>query len=448
MSDKTVDLNSFTIFLEGDLATETQWVARLDKNTGIFKELLSDGILRSAGNLLGRRVFTLNFVGLLSIGARVWFSFPKACQSTSWSDATTILKTIAEYRRNTSRVATTADFSSSADRLYGGNLVDAFMSLVVWTLDRGFHHGAVVNTSSFNDGIDWARTVSETVAIHTNTSVIYPEPIKRVTSYELSDLAEVQAFALLDMRKRLDSLSDVLLPHLEDLWEECREVLSYGQASLHSDAIEQILDYHQSTTNRDEDLELVALLSDWFSLNLSAGEPLLAYGITSFHTVWENMCVTAMSSFGKAVIHANIASQPSYLIHGREVPLAPQRPDILLQRGDDILLGDAKWYLLDKTMLPKTPDAIKQVMYELSVDPKLRVLANVFLLPSENDDKWWSFVGNLRLLRDLCDDDRYKSVAVFGVNWKYLAEIYLHHRRFPETFYEDLLKSRLQYKPI
>lgn len=433
--------DSFRALSEGDVGTEAQWVDRLAGENQIFREFLADGILRNGGTSSGKRIFSLNFVGLLSVGSHVWFAFPKASSLQLWSDAELVLKAISHYRHRSPRALTSADFSPFADRFYGGTLIDAFLGLIGSSLERGFHHQEIVNTKALHEGIDWGRTISETTAIHTNTSVIYPDAITRVQSRQLSELAEVQAFALLDMQKRLASFTNVLAPNLDELWEKCRNVLEHGTASFHPNSIEQILEHYSAATNRDEDLELTANLFDWFRSNWNAGTPLIAYGITSFHTVWEDMCVQAMSSFGDPVTHAEIASQPSYAIAKHDIPLSPQRPDILRRRGNDVFIADAKWYLLDKKILPQTPDAIKQMAYELTIDPDLKVRANVLLLPSEEEQPWM-VAGALQLFKDGLDDSRYRPVALIALNWKLLAEVYLSSRQLSESFFEEVLRVR------
>lgn len=433
--------DSFKALSEGDVGTEAQWVDRLAGEDQIFREFLADGILRNGGTSSGKRIFSLNFVGLLSLGSHVWFAFPKASSLRFWSDAELVLKAISHYRRTSSRTLTTADFSPVADRFYGGTLIDAFLGLIGSSLERGFHHQEIVNTKALHEGIDWGRTISETTAIHTNTSVIYPDAITRVQSRQLSELAEVQAFALLDMQKRLGYFTNVLAPNLDELWEKCRSLLEHGTASLHPNSIEQILEYYSAATNRDEDLELTANLFDWFRSNWNAGTPLVAYGITSFHTVWEDMCIQTMSAYGKPVAHADIASQPSYVIAKHDIPLSPQRPDILLRKGNDVLIADAKWYLFDKNILPQTPDAIKQMAYELTIASNLTVKANILLLPSE-DEQPWVVSGALQLFKDGLDDSRYRPVALMALNWKFLAEVYLRGEQLSEAFFQEVLGLR------
>lgn len=432
---------------EGEAATEADWIGRFGGDPRIFNELLAEGVLRNSGFSFGGRKYTLNFVGLLSIGKSAWFAFPKASKARRWSDADTVLRAIIEYRRKVTRSSSAANFSTTADRIYDGTLVDSFTALVLWTLDQGFHHQAVDDSRSIHEGIDWARTISSTPAMHANTSVVYPNPITRIQSHELSELAEIQAHALLDMRRRLGPFAAIMAPDVEDLWEQCADILEHGNVSLHPAAITWIIEDYAGSTNRDEDLALLALLRDWFEDSWSSGPRLSAFGISAFHTVWEDMCAQTVSSFGEPISHAEIASQPSYLIGDQEIMLTPQLPDILLERDGSALLADAKWYLLDENSLPQTPDAIKQFAYELSIVAGTRIDANLLLLPSEADAEWRT-AGALRMKHAGALDGRFQSVSIIALNWLYLARLYVRHQRLPEQFIADVLALRMPTSAI
>lgn len=429
------------ILSEGEVATERDWIERFGGDARLFSELLSSGILRSSGISPSGRKFTFNFVGLLSIAKVTWFSFPKASRARHESDAAVVLRAIVEYRHKIARTPTSFDFSESVDRFYDGSLVDTFSGLVLWTLNHGFHREFVDENRSTYEGIDWGRTINSTLALHSAVSVVYPFPVTRIQSSKLSDLAKLQAYALLEMRRQLDAFASIIAPGVEDLWEQCSDVLEFSVAVLNPDTIGEMIDSYAESTNRDEDIELIGLLSDWHQEYWSSGIKVSAYGLSSFHTVWEDMCAHAISAFGQRVSHEEVASQPSYFISGCDFPLTPQRPDILLKRDDSIILADAKWYLLDERILPQTPDAIKQFAYELSVFGGTRIDANILLLPTEAQDMW-GIVGALQMGNASDRDERFQPVSIIAFNWRYLAKIYIERRRLPEQFILDMVALR------
>lgn len=430
--------DGFGILSEGSVASEAEWTSTFDDDRSVFTSLLSEGILRNAGIVAGKRHFSLNFVGLLATGSSIWFSFPKASRARSTEDAELILQTIFDYRHRTVRARSSGDFSETADRMKIGTIVDTFKALSTWTLDRGFHHEAVVQHRMVLEAIDWDRTISSTLAMHSNGSVVYPAPVTRVHSTATSPLAEIQAMALLDLQRRLGPFADLLIPSATDLWHECRDLLDQSDTVPIPSLIEGMINDYATTTHRDEDLELIALLRDWAKEAWSAGSQVSSYGIASFQTVWEDMCLRAMSTLGSPVSHAEVASQPVYYINGREFSLTPQRPDILLSRSGRIILADAKWYLLDANFFPQTPDAIKQFAYELSIKDELPVDANVLMLPTESQDTWF-VAGLLNMAQAGCRDHRFRTVSLVAFNWKYLARLYVLREGLRDDFLEELV---------
>lgn len=442
--------DGFGILSEGSVASEADWISNFDGDRSVFSSLLSDGILRNAGIIGGRRQFSLNFVGMLAAGRSVWFSFPKASRAHRMEDADLILQTIIDYRHRTVRARSSADFSETADRIKIGTIVDTFKALTTWTLDHGFHHEPVVQNRMVLEAIDWDRTIRSTPAMHSNGSVVYPAPVTRIHSTAKSPLAEIQAMALLDLQRRLGVFADLMAPSATDLWHECRQIVDQGDAIAIPDLIETIIDDYAATTNRDEDLELIALLRDWTNETWSAGSSVTPYGISSFHTVWEDICVRTMANLGNPVSHAEVASQPAYLINGHEFSLKPQRPDILLDRSGRIILADAKWYLLDANSLPQTPDAIKQFAYELSIRDELPVDANVLMLPTE-DHETWVVAGVLHMTQAGCRDHRFRTVSVIALNWKRLSRLYVRREGLGDDFIAQLTElhaSNQQYPVV
>src|SRR3546814_2993969 len=77
---------------------------------------------------------------------------------------------------------------------------------------------------------------------------------------------------------------------------------------------------------RDNDRELLELLKGFFNSSYRKSLSPIIYGVSSFHVVWEHMCVSLLNDFGISENHALIASQQSYNIRGNELNLEPQRP--------------------------------------------------------------------------------------------------------------------------
>src|SRR3546814_12769351 len=75
---------------------------------------------------------------------------------------------------------------------------------------------------------------------------------------------------------------------------------------------------------RDNDRELLELLKGFFNSSYRKSLSPIIYGVSSFHVVWEHMCVSLLNDFGISENHALIASKPSYNIRGNELNLEPK----------------------------------------------------------------------------------------------------------------------------
>lgn len=281
--------------------------------------------------------------------------------------------------------------------------------------------------------------VAVTVPLHSQNSVLYADPVTRKPVSKTSELAEIQAFALLDYRQKLGGFADVITPHLDELWEECATILANGRVHMRADMMSVVLHDFGEASNRDEDVELLRFLWAWYSDDWSTGVGVFSYGMTSFHTVWEEMCRSAMQGFGVPADHIAVASQPKYQLDGSELSLAAQRPDILrMAEGAKLLLADAKWYSIDEKSLPGTPDVIKQFNYQISVDPAFPVLINCLLFPSEGASEW-ADVGLLQMHFDGKPDPRFPTVRLVSLEWRRLAELYIARETLPSDFYSWLI---------
>jgi hypothetical protein len=426
-------LDRFQVLSEGEAKTREQWIDLLGYS-GAFAELLERGILRRSASLQSKRSYTLNYVGVLAFGGEVWFAFPKVTASKEISSARLIIKSIDEYRRRVTKSVRPHAFSDGTTELYGATIIEGFSGLLGWTLERGFHERSIVDTSASLDSIDWARTVNGTLPLHTSGSVIYAEPITRKPMTVVSELAEVQAYALLDYRKKLGDLADLFAPNSEQVWDDCRSILSHGSVSMQSEVISSILIDFGEASNRDEDVEILRLLWAWYNDQWNGGAKAFQFGVSSFHTVWEDMCGVALQCFGIPIEHAVVASQPRYDVGGSQFSLPSQRPDILRMVSDrGLLIADAKWYSIDKGALPGTPDAVKQFVYEASIDPSFCVVLNCLMFPSESG-MLWDDAGSLEMERNMAQDVRFPPIRLLRLDWRNLAEHYVKRQGLPEVF--------------
>src|SRR3546814_5899027 len=60
---------------------------------------------------------------------------------------------------------------------------------------------------------------------------------------------------------------------------------------------------------RDNDRELLELLKGFFNSSYRKSLSPIIYGVSSFHVVWEHMCVSLLNDFGISENHALIRSE-------------------------------------------------------------------------------------------------------------------------------------------
>src|SRR3546814_5428408 len=121
-------------------------------------------------------------------------------------------------------------------------------------------------------------------------------------------------------------LADIWSEKHDDIWSYCEETIDDSSLYLLDRfAIDSILDEYEVICTRDNDRELLELLKGFFNSSYRKSLSPIIYGVSSFHVVWEHMCVSLLNDFGISENHALIASQPSYNIRGNELNLEPQR---------------------------------------------------------------------------------------------------------------------------
>jgi hypothetical protein len=329
-------------------------------------------------------------------------------------------------------MAGAAEFAAGA-----GNLLDLFLSLHAWSDEHGLHAAETVVPSSDFAHVDWGATMHQTLAAHQRSSIIYVEPRGRRAKMVLSELAEIQALALLDVKNRLGALSQLWLQDHDPLLDECREVVGTSLYRIgDKTAIRESLAGLAFGATRDFDKELLSLLHQWLDEDFYQGERPQLYGTTAFHTVWEDMCLTFLGA--SAQRHADIASQPRYVSQGMDIMLGPQRPDYLHRQGNYVWIADAKWYRVEKGELPLLADAMKQFVYELSVSESLEVRGNCFILPHLGGPRWRD-AGKLSMFKGESSDIRFPEVRLISVDWNAAADAYRLARR--ATYWGEIFEA-------
>lgn len=409
-----------TFLYEGQTMPALEWQGRLCLTDSFFRSLVADGIFAPSG----AQAYRLNFVGVLFTGNKAFTVLPKIFRSsTETKDASLqydvvacIRRYVAGVRRRT-KYAEASEVSSLKDD--GAKLIDVFLSLLDWTLDRGIHSERIETNGFDSSDIDWGATMRDGVPLHIGRSVVYSEITSRVITNRHGVLAHLQAKALLAMHQGLKPASLLWLNENDPILEMAADVLaSYEENENDAVFTEADLLEYMNGCNQDHDKELAGILFEWM-LGVRRGiDHPSAFGTTAFEYVWEDMCSDVVKGLGLLKSHDEIASQPLYVFSYANKKTQGQRPDILRQMPDGIVILDAKWYDVAGQDWPGTQDVIKQIMYQVSVTDNLRVIRNAFLVPTCMHGQEIFCVGRACMANSSeKTDERFPEVDLLAVPW-------------------------------
>ncbi len=405
---------------EGQVMSSLAWQEQLRVTDTSFRAFMADGIFVPSS----AQAFRLNFVGVLFTDNEAFTVLPKIFRnsvetknaSLQYDVVACIRRYIASVRRRT-RHAEASETLSLKDE--GAKIIDVFLSLVDWTLDRGIHSERIEAHGFDSSDIDWGATMRDGIPLHIGRSVVYSEITSREITNRYGPLAQIQAKALLAMHQGLKPASLLWLDENDPILEMAADVIaSFDEnenVSVHTET--DLLEY-MNGCNQDHDKELAGILFEWLSGVQRGIDRPSAYGTTAFEYVWEDMCREIVRELGDLTSHEEIASQPLYVFpHTNKKPQG-QRPDILRQLPDGIVILDAKWYDADSRDWPGTQDVIKQMMYQASVANNLRVICNAFLVPTCMYGQEIFCVGRACMANSSEKiDERFPEVELLAVPW-------------------------------
>lgn len=307
----------------------------------------------------------------------------------------------------------------------GAKLVDLLLSLIDWTLDRGFHSEDFEAQTDESSNIDWGATMDHGIPLHVGRSVVYSEIIGRQINYQLGPLAYLQAQALLTLHRQLTPTALLWLTEHDPILDLASKIASDPMASdeFFITGLDELVDF-LNVCNRDHDRELAGILFDWLVGGRRNPERPMLFGTTAFQYIWEDMCEIITGELGDSMSHKEIASQPGYLVNGTTWVTDGQRPDILRQFNDGIYILDAKWYDISNREWPGVQDVVKQIMYQASVTERHLVLCNAFLVPVSWTSPMPKMIGEARMDINGRADTRFPVIRVMAIPWKMAVEAY------------------------
>ncbi|MFA5593252.1 MAG: LlaJI family restriction endonuclease [Micavibrio sp.] len=427
-----------SILYEGAIGSSDDWQLRLNVSKQIIEDLQSQSILRKVSGNLGLR---LDYVGLISFKDQTYFALPKIYNETD-DDITTNLQSVFSclqqyfFRKKARRIS----FSEAGEGTFfddAGAILDLFLALLKWTQEHGFYQSDSKVRYDEYSHVNWRQTISEKFPVNFGTSLVYVEPIGYRVNKDNNQITELQAFAMLDLVKKIGPLSEIWLSTYDEIILSAKNIIInsdhyYGDRASISNAIDELI----FSSNKDFDRELLDLLAAWIDLDYKASN-LQLYGTNAFHFVWEDMCVSFFQRHSELKQHSKFASQPVLISGETFAQIGPQRPDILFEIEESIWIADAKWYDFDKGDRPPLHDIVKQMTYQTTILPDKKTGQNLFLLPGVGGEKCVDG-GYIEMQYMERRDPRFPKIKIIRINWENALEIYLDTS--PAEWWEEFIE--------
>lgn len=298
-------------------------------------------------------------------------------------EAVLLLKALLRYRNE-------HEFDvEESELLFGNSFNDSSrISSAIFIIEDYLQYGLIqrkheIYTTTRLGRTDWARTINKTIPLIGKSGVVYPEPVRRVNTFDTGNiLRQIHGFIVGDCASLWGWLLDF-----------DGEELEVKQLPCPLDEAIDIL--HEELTNTFVQREITLLNTMIEYLNALRGvrdNSKMEFLCTPyFHWIWEAICGYI---FDNDYNHLKIYV-PSPEWHSDKFSAGiEQRPDILFHDEDTLYILDAKYYNYHRNV-PGWHDVVKQFYYRLTMMKALnsqmiegelaeiRKIENVFIFPGD-----------------------------------------------------------------
>ena len=430
-----------SILYEGAIGSSDDWQLRLNVSKQTIEDLQSQSILRKVSGNFGLR---LDYVGLISFKNQTYFSLPKIFDETDnniTANLQAVFSCLQQYFfRKKTRKLSFAEAGEGTIFDDAGAILDLFLALLKWTQEHGFYQSDSQGRYDEYSHINWRQTISEKFPANFGTAFVYVEPVGYKVNKDNNQITELQAFAMLDLIKKIGPLSEIWLSAYDEIILSAEDIIInsnnyYGDSATIRNTIDELI----FSSNRDFDRELLDLLAIWINSDYKANN-LRLYGTNAFHVVWEDICVSLFQRHSELKEHIKLASQPVLVSTDTFAQIGPQRPDILFEIDESIWIADAKWYDFDNGDRPPLHDVVKQITYQTTVLHDKKTQQNLFLLPGTGRGKW-ADGGYIEMQHMGKRDPRFPKIKIIRINWESALEVYLDTS--PTEWWNEFIKAHI-----
>tara|TARA_R110002110_G_scaffold92540_1_gene241417 strand:+ start:3182 stop:4444 length:1263 start_codon:yes stop_codon:yes gene_type:complete len=238
----------------------------------------------------------------------------------------------------------------------GGTIAPIIEALAVDFRDHGIFNERLKTTGINSGKPDWKRTIKRVQALHTDDGPVFPE-ILTSRPFNSTDnvLAGIQAAVISEIRtthgwwlkKSFGKRPPPRVPLVNYSRNKWIPLLRKFMRGLYM----------------DRPLRLCRLLCDYLLAEADNRDGSFFCGLRDFHTVWERMLRDTLKDTESR--WAEKLPLPVYVTRdGKSVPGAGMLPDIVIRRGDRLMVADAKYYAATSVEnSPHLGDILKQVSY-------------------------------------------------------------------------------------
>lgn len=155
-----------------------------------------------------------------------------------------------------------------------------------------------------------------------------------------------------------------------------------------------------------------------------------------FNYIWEKALSISVNHNTKLL---EMLPKPYWFINGEKVT-TNQKPDILIEKENDLLIIDAKHYSInseDTTTLPGWPSIVKQLYYRTSINDDYENVYNIFMIPKYMEPQNIEYIGYSSVDKK---EDVYSMIQAYFINTKMILISFIDdvQNNYINEIYQDI----------
>lgn len=312
------------------------------------------------------------------------------------------------------------------------NLITAYQLIQDFTQNGYLLKETLIKSTNYSGKVDWPTTIKKRHPILSEKYVVYDNPIfhKKITDQQ-NLLVKLHKYCIYKSIEEFGWLLGISSDFAEP---EQNLLINYDLTFLIN-----FLTSELNNTFVDRGINVITLLIQFISgVNPENPEEKLETLATPyFQNVWETMCSVNFKNQYHSL--KQIIPKLKWEIDSNAT-VQPQRPDLIIIRGNTLYILDAKYYNIEKN-LPGWSDIVKQLFYGYTIYsniqsnenlvPHLKIhnitrVYNAFLFPSSKLEAI-SYAGKVEVEGNI----QLGNIKAFSINTFLMMKCYIGIENFP-----------------